>query len=48
MIRHSAESIESGSMQQAYIRASRLWDVFGIVASLLPVAILYLMVMKSF
>lgn len=48
MIRHSAASIESGNLSEAYVRASRLWAVFGILATLLPVIILYLMIAKSF
>ncbi|MFF2159003.1 DUF2269 family protein [Paenibacillus chitinolyticus] len=48
MIRHSAECIEKGNMSNAYRDASRSWNVFGIAATLLPLAILYLMVMKGF
>ncbi|MCQ6560562.1 DUF2269 family protein [Paenibacillus mendelii] len=48
MIRHSAASIESGSMSSEYSRVSRLWAVFGIIATVLPVAILYLMISKHF
>jgi len=48
MIRTSARCIETGGMSQAYRSASRSWAVFGIAATLLPVVILYLMVMKGF
>lgn len=47
MIRYSAECIGSGTISKAYRDASRSWNVFGIAASLLPIVILYLMVMKS-
>lgn len=48
MIRHSAACIESGNISKSYVKASRLWDVFGIIATLLPIVILYLMISKSF
>lgn len=48
MIRSSARCIETGVISQAYRNASRSWAVFGIAATLLPVVILYLMVMKGF
>lgn len=48
MIRHSAACIDSGSISVEYSRASRLWAVFGIVTTLLPAIILYLMISKSF
>ena len=48
MIRLSARSIESGTISQAYNLASRNWAIFGVVATLLPVGILYLMIAKSF
>jgi uncharacterized membrane protein len=48
MIRHSAKSMVSGSINEAYIRASRYWTVFGIAATLFPVVILYLMITKGF
>lgn len=47
LIRHSAEGMgEAGS--GAYRRASRIWATAGIFCTLLPVAILYLMVSRSF
>jgi uncharacterized membrane protein len=48
MIRHSAASIESGGVTAAYLRASRLWAIFGTAGTLLPLVILYLMVSKGF
>ncbi|MGK5508937.1 DUF2269 family protein [Brevibacillus formosus] len=48
MIRHSVASMVSGEISPAYTTASRRWAVFGIIATLLPVVILYLMVMKNF
>ena len=48
MIRHSAAAVASGIIPEAYGRASRLWAIFGIAATLLPIVILYLMVAKSF
>jgi len=48
LIRHSAACIESGSISKAYSQASHLWAVFGIIATLLPVIIFYLMITISF
>jgi uncharacterized membrane protein len=48
MIRHSAASIQNGTITMEYSRASRLWAFFGIIATLLPVIILYLMISKNF
>ncbi|WP_316568887.1 DUF2269 domain-containing protein [Neobacillus sp. YIM B06451] len=48
MIRYSADSIESGTISKDYQDSSRWWAVFGIAATLLPLVILYLMVMKGF
>lgn len=48
MIRLSAQCIKSGSISRAYQDASRLWAVFGIAATLLPLVILYIMVTKGF
>ncbi|RXZ81929.1 DUF2269 family protein [Paenibacillaceae bacterium] len=48
MIRHSAACVDSGKISEEYARASRIWSVFGIIATLLPVVILYLMIEKSF
>jgi len=48
MIRHSSACLESGMISKAYSKASRLWANFGIIATLLPVIILYLMLTKSF
>ena len=47
MVRYSAACVEKGAISAEYRNASRLWAVFGIAATLLPVTILYLMVMKE-
>lgn len=48
MIRCSQSDCEAGSVSRAYRLVSRRWAVFGIVATLLPVIIMYLMVTRSF
>jgi len=48
MIRHSAQSIEEGDISKTYRKASRYWAIFGIIATLLPVVILYFMIIKGF
>ncbi|MFC4596797.1 DUF2269 family protein [Cohnella hongkongensis] len=48
MIRHSAASVAGGSLTAEYRRASRLWAVFGAAATLLPIAVLALMIAKPF
>jgi uncharacterized membrane protein len=48
MIRLSAQCVESGNITKTYLQASRNWAIFGIIATLLPVAILYFMTTKSF
>lgn len=48
MVRHSADCVKSGGVSTAYSRASRRWMIFGNIATLLPVVILYLMVAKFF
>lgn len=48
MIRHSKQAIASGALSAAYRKASLYWAVFGTVATLLPIVILYLMIAKSF
>lgn len=48
MIRYSAQCIESGNISKAYREVARSWAVFGSAATLLPLVILYLMVMKGF
>ncbi|PAK47950.1 DUF2269 family protein [Paenibacillus sp. 7541] len=48
MIRLSSESAKSGVISAEYKRASRLWAIYGTAATLLPLVILYLMVMKGF
>ncbi|WP_339329330.1 DUF2269 family protein [Cohnella caldifontis] len=46
MIRLSAQALEKGSLPEGYRKASLSWAVFGTLAVLLPVVILYLMVSK--
>lgn len=48
MIKFSEESIHTGTISDAYRNASRSWAIYGIVATLLPIVILYLMVTKGF
>jgi len=48
MIRFSADCVKTGTISEAYRRASRQWAIFGVAATLLPIVILYLMVMKGF
>jgi uncharacterized membrane protein len=48
MIRISAECLTAGTVSQEYRDASRAWAIYGTIATLLPIAILYLMVMKGF
>ncbi|MFQ6026458.1 MAG: DUF2269 family protein [Dehalococcoidia bacterium] len=46
MARLSREGAASGAPDPAYAKASRLWAIFGGIATLLPVIILFLMVLK--
>jgi uncharacterized membrane protein len=46
MARLSRESVTSGSLHPEYRRASTRWAMFGGIATLLPLAILFLMVIK--
>lgn len=48
MIRESALSAAEGRMSAAYRKASRRWDIFGTVALLIPLLVLYLMTAKPF
>ncbi|GIP22158.1 DUF2269 family protein [Paenibacillus sp. J22TS3] len=48
MIRISADCVEKGTISPVYRRASRSWAIYGTAATLLPIVILYLMVMKGF
>jgi len=48
MIRFSAACVEKGAISAEYRLASRQWAIFGVAATLLPIVILYLMVMKGF
>lgn len=48
MIRHSGHSVECGAVTAGYKKASRHWAIFGTIATLLPLAVLYFMVSKPF
>lgn len=47
MIRESRLSIEKGALTGPYKKASRTWDVFGIIASIIPLVILFYMLTKG-
>ena len=46
MARLARQGLKQGSRDPAYDRASRLWAVSGGIATLLPVVVLFLMVLK--
>lgn len=46
MARLAQEAVVNGSLDPAYHRASKRWAIFGGVATLLPIIILFLMVLK--
>lgn len=46
MVRLAEESVAKGSLDQDYQRASKKWAMFGGIATLLPIIILFLMVLK--
>jgi uncharacterized membrane protein len=46
MARLAREGATSGTLDPAYHRASRTWAIWGGIATLLPIIILFLMVMK--
>ncbi len=46
MARLSQEGAATGALDPAYAKASRLWAIFGGIATLLPIVILALMVFK--
>ncbi len=48
MIRTSKQSLEQGAVTEAYRAASKLWMIFGSLATLIPLYILYLMTVKPF
>ncbi|RIX51670.1 DUF2269 family protein [Paenibacillus nanensis] len=48
MIRISEECMAEGTISKSYREASRSWAICGTIATLLPIVILYLMVMKGF
>ena len=46
MLRLAREGVSRGVVDPAYRRASRLWTIFGGIATLLPMIILFLMVIR--
>ncbi len=46
MIKHSKQSIENGALIQSYKKASMIWNIFGIIATLIPIIILFFMLLK--
>lgn len=48
LIRFSAAIVKTGMLSTEYRNASRQWTIFGVAATLLPIIILYMMVMKGF
>ncbi len=46
MVRLAQEGADAGELSPEYRKASRIWSMFGGVATLLPVLILFLMVLK--
>ncbi|GAA0379721.1 DUF2269 domain-containing protein [Bacillus horti] len=48
MIKESEKSISLGQLTPSYKKASRIWDVCGSLANLIPLVVLYLMLAKPF
>lgn len=48
LIRHSKEAVDTGVVPAAYRKATSQWNAYGIVATLMPLVILYLMISRSF
>ncbi len=48
MIRYSEASVKQGQLTPEYKRASNTWNLWGTVATVLPMVTLYLMVVKPF
>ncbi len=46
MVRLAQEGADAGALGPEYRKASRIWSMFGGIATLLPVLILFLMVLK--
>ena len=46
MVRLAQEGVDAGALGPEYRKASRIWSMFGGIATLLPVLILLLMVFK--
>lgn len=47
MVRLAQEGADAGALGPEYRRAGRIWSMFGGIATLLPILILFLMVFKS-
>ena len=46
MVRLAQEGADAGALGPEYCRAGRIWSMFGGIATLLPILILFLMVFK--
>ena len=46
LVRLSQEGLAAGSLDSAYSRTSKRWSMFGGIATLLPIVILFLMVLR--
>ena len=46
MVRLAQEGADAGALGPEYRRAGRIWSIFGGIATLLPILILFLMVFK--
>lgn len=46
MVRLSQQGLAAGNLDPAYTSASRRWSMFGGIATLLPIVILFLMVLR--
>ena len=46
MVRLAQEGADAGALSPDYRRAGRIWSMFGGIATLLPILILFLMVIK--
>ncbi len=46
MVRLAQEGADAGVLGPEYRRAGRIWSMFGGIATLLPILILFLMVFK--
>lgn len=48
MVRYSKESLEQGKLSDRYKRVSLYWTIFGSLATILPIIVLFLMTVKPF